>query len=120
MNAIVSAPVVALAFLAVFAVIAAGCTATPGIPATPVPSPTPLACGFTSCHGLDLSCGYNPPQVCTALYQLGDKCRQLAYCNATGGSCTFVSTPEFEACKRCVNQCGGADSTEIFLCEEKC
>ena len=106
------------------ALLAAGCTAPPqggntppGITVTPVVSP---GCGFTSCHGPDVACGNNPPQACTAIYQIGDKCRQYAYCSAANGSCTLVGSPAFDACKNCIARCGGADSTEILTCEEKC
>lgn len=60
----------------------------------PVPPVTPIAtasvpsgssCGITSCHGLDLACGANPPEVCTMEYRLGDKCRQYARCDSSGG-----------------------------------
>ena len=112
---------VGIAFLAL---LAAGCTAPLQGGATPsVVTTTPVAslsCGFTSCHGLDLACGRAPPQVCTALYQLGDKCRQYAYCSDAGGSCTIVRTAAFDTCKSCIEKCGGADAAEIFTCEEKC
>ncbi len=104
----------------------AGCTSAPyGTPAaTPAPgaagTPPAATCGFTSCHGLDLACGSSPPQVCTADYQLGDRCRQYAYCDGSSGSCTLVKTPRFETCRACVEKCGGADATEILTCEEKC
>jgi hypothetical protein len=106
-----------------------GCTSsqTPGNTGAVLPvSPTlPIdtgtsSCGFTTCHGLDLACGTNPPQVCTMEYALGDTCRQYAYCTGTGGSCQLVTTAQFDRCKVCVQTCGGADTTEIFTCEEKC
>ena len=116
-----------IAFL-VLALLAAGCTAgtpggTTGSPAPTVPGGpgglTP-SCGFTSCHGVDLACGPNPPQVCTAVYTLGDKCRQYASCDSTGGSCRLITTPQYDNCLSCIRKCGGADATEIFTCEEKC
>lgn len=116
-------PFLGIVFLSL---LVAGCTApsqgseTPGN-TTPVPTSVSLSgCGFTSCHGLDLACGSNPPQVCTAMYQLGDKCRQYAYCSNAGNSCTLVTTPEYDKCKSCIEHCGGADTNEIFLCEENC
>jgi len=116
-----------IAFL-VLAVLAVGCTGTPG--GTTV-SPAPTAnggpggltgnsCGFTSCHGADLACGPNPPQVCTAMYTLGDKCRQYASCDSSGGGCRLVTTQQYDSCLACIRKCGGADATEIFTCEEKC
>ncbi len=105
----------------------AGCTSPrPGGTAPPVsPIATPATpalsgCGFTSYHGLSLACGANPPQVCTAVYQLGDKCRQYAFCSTDGGACSLVTTPQYLTCKRCIEKCGGADPAEAFSCEEKC
>jgi len=107
-------------------IIAAGCTSPQGGGVPPV-SPTatgtlavPSACGFTSCHGLSLACGTNPPQVCTALYQIGDKCRQYASCSDAGGGCHLITTPQFDSCRSCVERCGGGDPAEILGCEEKC
>ncbi len=117
------------------AIIAAGCTLSSGGKVTPTPVPTilptpvttetpaPSACGLTSCHGLDLACGTNVPQVCTMEYQIGDKCRALASCDSTGGSCTLVTGPKYVACKACVEKCqaaAGPDGLAAFSCEEKC
>jgi hypothetical protein len=111
----------------VLVILVAGCISPlPGGQVPPV-SPvvttitvSPSACGITSCHGLNLACGPNPPEVCTAIYQIGDKCRQYAYCSTTGGTCSLVTTPQFNACKTCIEKCGGADPAEILSCEEKC
>jgi hypothetical protein len=121
--------------LLVAALFTAGCTlisggkVTPTTVPIPVPTtvpdvtPAPSSCGFTTCHGLDLACGSNAPQVCTMIYQIGDKCRQYARCDASGGSCRLVIEPKFTACKACVEQCqiaAGADNLAAFSCEEKC
>jgi hypothetical protein len=108
-----------------FAAVLAGCTSSPPAvpPVSPVVTPPPTvstSCGFSSCHGVDLACSTNPPQACTMEYQLGDKCRQYASCNSTGGTCTLVTTARFDSCKACIKQCGGADPAEAFTCEEKC
>jgi hypothetical protein len=116
--------ILCIAFLMLAALIA-GCTsgttpaAPPVSPIIPATNGT-TSCGFTTCHGLDLACGPNPPQVCTMEYQLGDKCRQFASCTNANGSCRLVTTPQYDNCKACVQKCGGADATEIFTCEEKC
>jgi hypothetical protein len=124
-----------LCLLAVAALIAAGCTMTPGGTTTPapvqptvvtaVPSETPVqaVCGFTSCHGLDLACGIHAPMMCTMEYRIGDRCRQHATCDTGGGGCSLAISPEFTACKACVEKCqiaAGADSLAAFSCEEKC
>ena len=117
------------------ALFAAGCTLNPGGKVTPTPIPTAIAtvvpvetpgqstCGFTTCHGLDVTCGMNTPQVCTMEYMIGDKCRQYARCDTGTGSCKLVIEPKFTACKQCVEQCqiaAGADSLAAFSCAEKC
>ena len=125
------------ALIVVFAVtlLVAGCTSashsgnanvtrgtTPVSPGNPVST----ACGFTSCHGLDLACGNHVPEACTMLYQMGDKCRQYAQCTSGSGSdggCSLVTSPEFASCRACVQQCSrsaGRDPQQAFACEEKC
>lgn len=116
----------------VAALAAAGCTMTSGGTGTPaaIPSPVPAvtttappACGFTTCHGLDLACSTDFPQVCTMEYQIGDRCRQYASCGAGSGGCTLVLGPEFTACRTCVEKCqtsAGPDALAAFSCEEKC
>jgi hypothetical protein len=121
--------------LLVAALFAAGCTLTSGGKVTPTPIPTPIpttvqvetpvlsACGFTTCHGLDLACGTNAPQMCTMEYRIGDKCRKFARCDASVGGCNLVIESKFTACKACVEQCqiqAGPDSLAAFSCEEKC
>jgi hypothetical protein len=121
------------------AVVTAGCTSGfPGsakvtltpLPATPVPTAvpvdttTPSTSGFTTCHGSDLACGTNVPRICTEEYRTGDKCRDYASCDTSGGSCTLVtSNPKYTNCKACADTCqvqAGADSLAAVSCEEKC
>ena len=121
--------------LLVTALLAAGCTLTSGGKVTPTPvpipvtttvpadTPAPSGCGFTTCHGLNLYCGMDAPQMCTMEYRIGDRCRQYARCDAGGGGCRLVIEPKFTACKACVEQCqiaAGADNLAAFSCEEKC
>jgi len=90
---------------------------------TPADSASGSSCGFTTCHGLDLACGADAPDICTMEYQLGDKCRQYARCDTGGGSCTLVTSPEFDSCASCVKQCkakAGSDVVSAFECEETC
>ena len=80
-------------------------------------------CGIQSCHGLEISCGANVPEMCTMEYQGGDNCRQLAVCQVVDGQCTQADSPRFEACKACVEQCelnAAGDSTKFFECESQC
>jgi hypothetical protein len=120
--------------LLVAGILIAGCTsASSGTKVVPPVSPAATAtgpsgassCGFTTCHGLDLACGSNAPEVCTMEYQLGDRCRQYARCDSSGGSCTLVTTPQFDSCKACVERCAAIKSTTVdpamvFECESKC
>lgn len=92
-------------------------------------------CGLENCHGLELSCGPNAPEVCTEVYQLGDFCRQYASCQVVDGECQLDISAEFDLCKACVEDCqqmkacslAGVDSNcdqpastkEIFECENK-
>lgn len=117
-----------IALLAV-GVLVAGCMSAPPdtkpLPPGTTPSVAPGAssCGFTTCHGLDLACGTNGPEVCDLSYRLGDKCRQYARCDSSGGSCTLVTGPKFTSCKACVEQCAAretADPAAAFECEAKC
>lgn len=125
-------PVLSIIIL-IGAVLIAGCTTgSPGgnsvttpVTATITPgNPDMPDCGLTPCHGLDLTCGPDIPEVCTAVYQLGDKCRQYAHCTIdSNGTCQLVTNPEFDACKSCVQAClseSRDDPSKSFACEEKC
>lgn len=109
--------------------LAAGCTLPFGGKDIPVPgpvttvlaeSPAPSGCGFSTCHGLDLACSPDAPQMCTMEYHIGDKCRQYARCEAGSGGCRLVTEPEFAACRACVEQCQTEAGPAAFSCEEKC
>ena len=65
----------------------------------------------------------NAPEVCTMEYRIGDRCRQYAHCDISGGDCTLVTSPKFTACKSCAERCqvqAGPDSLAAMTCEEKC
>ena len=119
----------------VLVVILLGSGCTTHVPdGTPTPTTIPATittgnhgrpdCGLTPCHGLDIACGPDIPEVCTAVYQLGDKCRQFAHCEIdSDGTCRMVTTQEFETCKSCVLAClneSRHDPSKSFACEEKC
>jgi hypothetical protein len=113
-------------------VLVTGCTSAPpdtkslSPQTTPSGAPGASSCGFTTCHGLDLVCATNAPEVCDLSYRVGDKCRQYAHCSSgSDGTCTLVTTPEFDACKSCVERCEAiksstVDSSMVFECESKC
>lgn len=136
MNTRTSVPVICLLLL-VAAIGAGGCTSASAPEGKTTPSTGPAtvtatiaaatpgqsACGITSCHGLDLACGYDAPQICTMEYRLGDKCRQYARCENTAAGCTLVKEARFDTCKTCVEQCQAAaqdNPVMAFSCEEKC
>lgn len=78
-------------------------------------------CGIENCHGLNISCGDNVPEVCSEIYMLGDFCRQYAKCDLIGGECQFVKSKQFEECKACVEDCVEKfQGEEAFQCEEEC
>ena len=84
--------------------------------------PSSGQCGVANCHGLDIECG-TPVQMCTMMYQLGDKCRQYAKCGVASGKCQQIESPEFTACKSCVQKCEKDfpnDPDKAFVCESKC
>jgi hypothetical protein len=84
---------------------------------------TPGACQRETCHGLDITCGSNPPDVCTAMYQIGDKCLQYAQCGVRNGTCGQVENTSFTQCKTCVQNCidkNKDNSEKLFECESKC
>ena len=87
------------------------------------PGITEAKCGIENCHGMDLDCGPNVPEACTAMYMLGDKCRQYAWCENVEGQCSLVENKTFETCKSCVNKCSQDNSNDpvaVFQCESSC
>jgi len=77
-------------------------------------------CGIQECHGLDITCGPDIPEVCTLLYKLGDNCRQFARCE-NGDTCQLVKTDAFVSCKSCAEECNAiSDPVMVFECESKC
>jgi len=80
-------------------------------------------CGIENCHGLDITCGPNIPEICDLMYAAGDNCRQYASCQIVGGKCQSVKTPKFDDCKSCVEKCSvdfKDDYIKFFGCEGKC
>jgi len=80
-------------------------------------------CDITSCHGFDIECGPDSPQMCTMEYRLGDFCRQFAQCQVLQGECQFVENSTFMNCRSCVTQCDAdhpEDPMAAFECENDC
>jgi len=80
-------------------------------------------CGIENCHGLDIVCGPHPAQICTEIYELGDKCRQYVQCSLEDGVCRQTENPQFTACKNCVEKCSEKDEKDqikLFECESRC
>ncbi len=83
----------------------------------------PAKCGLEDCHGMEPICGPNPAEVCTEMYQLGDRCRRFVKCEIIDGRCTLVETDEFLSCKACVEDClenFSDDGPKVFECESEC
>jgi len=81
------------------------------------------SCARENCHGLDIQCGSNPPDACTEIYEIGDKCLQYAQCGVQNGKCQQIQDTQFTECKSCVQKCIDAnmnDSSNLFECESKC
>jgi len=81
------------------------------------------SCGLQTCHGLNLSCGYNSPMYCTAVYEIGDKCLKYAKCGYLNGICQPIENTQFSQCKACVQACIDAnkdDNIKMFNCESSC
>jgi hypothetical protein len=80
-------------------------------------------CGIENCHGIDIVCGPNVPEMCTMMYGLGDFCRDYARCEVLEGDCRLVKDPILEVCTTCVRKCIDThqeDPIEVFNCEGKC
>lgn len=80
-------------------------------------------CQLQTCHGLDIVCGANPPEVCTAMYGLGDKCLQYVKCGIQNGLCQPIENDKFNQCKLCVQNCLNVYKNDVitqFTCESKC
>ena len=80
-------------------------------------------CALENCHGLDIKCGPNPPDVCTEIYMIGDKCLKYAKCGVQNGKCEQIQNSQFTQCKSCVQKCIDAnknDTIASFDCEGKC
>lgn len=80
-------------------------------------------CGPENCHGLNIKCGFNIPDVCTEVYEIGDFCRQYAKCQVVDGKCELIKDNKFDYCKNCVEKCledFKNDSEGLFECEANC
>lgn len=80
-------------------------------------------CGIENCHGVDITCGENIAEICTAMYALGDFCRAYASCAVVDGQCQLVENPLFVECRTCVQQCDldhPDDPIAAFSCEARC
>ncbi len=88
----------------------------------PTAPPISNECGIANCHGLDIECG-KPAEMCTMMYQLGDKCRQYVQCGKVNGICRHIENSKFTACKSCVEECETNfpnNPERAFACENGC
>jgi len=90
-----------------------------------VTQPTQV-CGIEQCHGLDITCGPNVPEVCTEIYMMGDACRKYANCGMANGICQLVNPARFYECKSCFEGCAegirGQEDEHLLIsrCESDC
>jgi len=88
-----------------------------------LPSQISKECGIQNCHGLDIVCGSDIPEVCDAMYAAGDNCRQFASCQVVGGQCKLEKESGFDSCKSCIEKCeldNTNDQVGFFECESDC
>ncbi|MBU2028645.1 hypothetical protein KJ761_02010 [Patescibacteria group bacterium] len=86
-------------------------------------SPISTKCGMENCHGLDITCGPNIPEMCDEMFAAGDGCRQYASCQVIDGQCRLEKSSEFDSCKYCIEKCEidyPNDLSNSFECESKC
>ena len=94
-------------------------------PGEPIKFPLQISgkCGIENCHGLDITCGSNIPEVRDMMYRAGDNCRQFAGCQIINGQCKLEKSPRFDSCKSCVEKCEldyKDDQIKFFECESRC
>ena len=80
-------------------------------------------CGMENCHGTDIACGPNIPEVCDTAYRSGDGCRGFADCRFDNGECQLVKGEVFEECLLCVDKCLSDYEDEPIggsQCESQC
>ncbi|MEK6628874.1 MAG: hypothetical protein AABY53_09630 [Bdellovibrionota bacterium] len=77
-------------------------------------------CALESCHGLDLKCSFNAPEICSQMYAIGDFCRQYAQCEISGDSCSLTKNPVLDKCLSCMKNCPTKDPIKHSVCEAKC
>jgi len=105
---------IVLAFGAIIAIVAAGYPYFAG------EAGVYQTCEIENCHGLDITCGSNPPDACTEEYRLGDYCRALAKCEIVEDECVFNPSYAFTQCKDCVENCNRMSGSDAFVCEDLC
>jgi hypothetical protein len=94
----------------------------------PEPRAGSQKCGFENCHGLEMKCGPNVPEMCTLDYQIGDRCREFGFCKMIGNECHLVTSERLTQCQSCVRVCqeefkdaeSHAQQVEMWECERKC
>lgn len=78
-------------------------------------------CGIEQCHGLDITCGSNIPEMCTMEASIDDFCREYVRCEKVGRECRLIKEPKFEECKSCIEKCNQEEDPEkAFQCASGC
>jgi len=82
-----------------------------------------VVCERENCHGLEIQCGANPPDFCTEMYGVGDRCLQYVECGIQDGKCQQIPNTKFTECKSCAQKCeelNRENPMEAFQCEATC
>lgn len=79
-----------------------------------------IKCGLESCHGLDLKCGNNPPDICSQMYAIGDFCREYAKCEISNGNCVLTKNTRLNSCVICMKACPTKEAIKHSDCEMEC
>lgn len=92
-------------------------------PEKPIKLPPAISgeCGMENCHGLDITCGPNIPEMCSTELRIDDICRQYVRCEKVDRECRLIKDPKFEECKTCTESCNREeDPIKAFQCVSKC
>lgn len=87
------------------------------------PFPPSTVCGIQECHGMELTCGSQPADICTEIFMVGDGCRTFFECGVTNGICAKTEDRRFDSCTSCVKQCvsdNKGDDVKISECDSYC
>jgi hypothetical protein len=86
-------------------------------------SSTETKCQVSNCHGLKVECDRIEENslACTAIYEIGDRCRQYVNCIDENNQCQVLTSSKYDNCVACVENCKlNSDIEKLFECESNC